>query len=144
MADAYHYSVYGDYGRSLPRDLDGYVHLTAAGWLAAPMDTAGEPMTAEQAEALAEQARAATREAEAAVAAWRESSDADEALAVAGLVCGRNVEEDASGGQGHCWRLVRGDELPASIREEIEAEMIDGGVDSTDDYMAMNGCHYRW
>ena len=76
MTDAYHYSVYGDYGRSLPRDLDGYVHLTAAGWLAAPMDTAGEPMTAEQAEALTEQARAATREAKAAVAAWRaESSD---------------------------------------------------------------------
>jgi hypothetical protein len=71
-------------------------------------------------------------------------ADADEALAIAGLVCGRNVEEDSSGGQGHCWRLVRGDEMPASIREEIEAEMIDGGVDSTDDYMASNGCHYRW
>jgi hypothetical protein len=69
---------------------------------------------------------------------------ADEALAIAGLVCGRNVEEDSSGGQGHCWRLVRGDEMSASIREEIEAEMIDGGVDSTDDYMASNGCHYRW
>jgi hypothetical protein len=72
------------------------------------------------------------------------AADDDEALAVAGLVCGRNVEEDASGGQGHCWRLVRGDEMPASIRAEIEAEMIDGGVDSSDDYMASNGCHYRW
>lgn len=71
MTDSYHYSVYGDFGRGLPRDLDGYVHLTAAGWLAAPVDTAGEPMTAEQAESLAEQARAATREAEAAVATYR-------------------------------------------------------------------------
>ena len=71
MINSYHHSVYGDYGSRLPRDLDGYVHLTAAGWLAAPVDTAGEPMTAEQAEGLAEQARAATREAEAGVAEWR-------------------------------------------------------------------------
>jgi hypothetical protein len=69
--ECYHYTLYGQFGGSLPRDLDGYVHLTAAGWLAAPMDTGGEPMTAEQAAELAEQAQAATREAEAAVAEWR-------------------------------------------------------------------------
>jgi hypothetical protein len=74
MIECYHYSAYGDYGRDLPRDLDGYVHLTAAGWLAAPMDTAGEPMTEEQAAELAEQAAAATREAEAGIAAWRRQS----------------------------------------------------------------------
>lgn len=71
MISSYHYTVYGSAGVSLPRDLDGYVHLTAAGWLAAPMDAAGDPMTAEQAEELAQKARAATREAEAAVAASR-------------------------------------------------------------------------
>jgi hypothetical protein len=71
--ECYHYTVYGDYGRDLPRDLDGYVHLTAAGWLAAPMDTAGEPMTEEQAAELAAQAIAATREAEAGIAAWRQA-----------------------------------------------------------------------
>jgi len=71
MVNSYHYTMYGSAGRGLPRDCDGYVHLTAAGWLAAPMDTAGEPMTEEQAETLAEQACAATREAEAAVAAFR-------------------------------------------------------------------------
>jgi len=74
MIERYHYSVYGDHGRDLPRDLDGYVHLTAAGWLAAPMDTAGQPMTDDQAEELAEQARAATREAEAELADWRRQS----------------------------------------------------------------------
>jgi hypothetical protein len=68
----------------------------------------------------------------------------DEALAAAGLVCDRTVEEDASGGQGHCWRIVRADELPANILAEIEAEMTAGGTASTDDYMASNGCHYRW
>jgi hypothetical protein len=71
MIDSYHYTMFGAYGCGLPRDLDGYVHLTAAAWLAAPVDTAGEPMTAEQAEELAERARAGTREAEAAVAASR-------------------------------------------------------------------------
>lgn len=64
MIDSYHYTVFGKFGGGLPRDLDGYVHLTAAAWLAAPMDTAGEPMTEEQAEELAGKARAATRAAE--------------------------------------------------------------------------------
>lgn len=71
MTDSYHYTVYGAFGAALPRDLDGYVHLTAAGWLAAPMATAGEPLTDEQAELLAERARSATREAEACIASWR-------------------------------------------------------------------------
>ena len=66
MIDSYHYTVFGRFGRGLPRDLDGYVHLTAAAWLAAPVDTAGEPMTEEQAEELACKARAATRAAESA------------------------------------------------------------------------------
>ena len=65
MIDSYHYTMFGAYGCGLPRDLDGYVHLTAAAWLAAPVDTAGEPMTAEQAEEMAARARAATRAAEA-------------------------------------------------------------------------------
>ena len=72
MTDSYHHSVYGAYGGDLPRDLGGYVHLTAAAWLAAPVDTGSAgPMTEEQAEELAERARAGTREAEAAVAAWQ-------------------------------------------------------------------------
>jgi hypothetical protein len=66
MTDSFHYSVFGRFGTGLPRDLDGYVHLTAAAWLAAPVDTAGEPMTEGQAEELAGKARAATRAAEAA------------------------------------------------------------------------------
>ena len=72
MIDSYHYTVFGKFGGRLPRDLDGYVHLTAAAWLAAPVDTAGEPMTEEQAEELAGEARAATREAES--AALREAA----------------------------------------------------------------------
>lgn len=72
MISSYHYTVYGSAGESLPRDLHGFVHLTAAAWLAAPMDTGSAgPMTDEQAEELAERARAGTREAEAAVAAFR-------------------------------------------------------------------------
>ena len=72
MTDSYHHTNYGAYGGGLPRDLDGYVHLTAAAWLAAPVDTGSAgPMTEEQAESLAEQARAATREAEAGIEGWR-------------------------------------------------------------------------
>lgn len=59
-------------------------------------------------------------------------------------VCGCQIQWDHSGGQGHCWRDVAGDDLPANIREEIECEIIDGGKDECDDYVASNGQHYRW
>lgn len=52
---------------------------------------------------------------------------------------GRNIQRDASGGQGHAWRDVDPDDLPSQVREEIEA--IDG---DRDDYEASNGQHYRW
>jgi head-tail adaptor len=52
------------------------------------------------------------------------------------------VQYDKSGGQGHCW--VDGRDLPADIREEIAAEIVNGGKETCDDYVASNGCHYRW
>lgn len=59
------------------------------------------------------------------------------------LVCGSQVQIDMSG-VGHCWRNVDAMDLPVTIREEIECEMIDGGKDDCDDYVASNGMHYRW
>lgn len=59
------------------------------------------------------------------------------------LACGNQVQYDHSGGQGHCWRNKDLTEFP-NIREEIEAEILDGGVESCEDYVASNGCHYRW
>jgi ferredoxin-thioredoxin reductase catalytic subunit len=57
------------------------------------------------------------------------------------VVCGCAIQIDRSG-VGHCW--VAADEIPESIREEIAAEIIDGGNESCDDYIASNGQHYRW
>lgn len=59
------------------------------------------------------------------------------------LVCGSQVQVDRSG-VGHRWVNATADDLPASIRQEIEGEMIDGGQESCDDYVASNGLHYRW
>ncbi len=59
------------------------------------------------------------------------------------LVCDTTVYVDRSG-VGHCWVPVTADTLPASIRVEIECEMIDGGRESCDSYRASNGCCYRW
>lgn len=59
------------------------------------------------------------------------------------LVCGCQVQVDHSG-VGHCWRDVTADDLPANIRQEIECEIIDGGREECDDYVASNGLHYRW
>lgn len=59
------------------------------------------------------------------------------------LVCGSQVQVDRSG-IGHCWVNVDADEIPGNIREEIEAEMLDGGKDECSDYVASNGLHYRW
>jgi len=59
------------------------------------------------------------------------------------LVCGVQIQQDMSG-VGHCWRNVDADEIPASIREEIECEILDGGNDECDGYVASNGITYRW
>jgi hypothetical protein len=61
----------------------------------------------------------------------------------AALVCGCQVQVDRSG-VGHCWVSADADSLPASIREEIEGEIIDGGRSECPDYVASNGLHYRW
>lgn len=57
---------------------------------------------------------------------------------------GITIQYDRSGGQGHCWVAATADNCPPSIEEEIAAEIIDGGNDDCDDYVASNGCHYRW
>lgn len=61
----------------------------------------------------------------------------------AALVCGNQVQIDRSG-VGHAWTNIDAEDIPASIREEIEGEMIDGGKDECDDFVASNGLHYRW
>ena len=70
MTSRYHATNLGTFAAGLPTDTEGYVHLTAAGWLAAPMDAAGGSMTEEQAEELAGRAILATAEAEADLASW--------------------------------------------------------------------------
>lgn len=59
------------------------------------------------------------------------------------LVCGRQVQWDNSG-VGHNYRDISAEDIPADIREEIAAEMIDGGKDECDGYRASNGQWYRW
>ena len=53
------------------------------------------------------------------------------------------MEVDRSG-VGHCWVYMTPADMPANVREEIEGEIIDGGLDSCDGYVASNGLHYRW
>lgn len=59
------------------------------------------------------------------------------------LVCGHQIQHDNSG-VGHNWRNIDRDDIPASIVEEIEGEIIDGKRDECDDFRASNGLHYRW
>jgi len=58
-------------------------------------------------------------------------------------VCGHVIQIDRSGGQGHCWRIIPADEIPANVRMEIEGEIVDGGKDEGQ-IIASNGQHYRW
>jgi hypothetical protein len=60
------------------------------------------------------------------------------------LVCGCQVQVDRSGVGRHCWVDIDADDIPAGVREEIEAEILDGGNEDCDDYLAGNGLHYRW
>ena len=56
----------------------------------------------------------------------------------------KTIQYDKSNGQGHCWVAADDANCPASIQEEIAAEIIDGKVESTDGFVASNGQHYRW
>ena len=58
-------------------------------------------------------------------------------------VCGNQIQHDNSG-VGHNWRNIDASDIPANIREEIEAEIIDGGKKECEKYVATNGLHYRW
>lgn len=60
------------------------------------------------------------------------------------LVCGCQIQIDRSGGQGHCWWDIDAEDIPASIREEIEGEIIDGGKDECEGFRGSNGQWYRW
>lgn len=59
------------------------------------------------------------------------------------LVCGTQIQYDNSG-VGHNWRNIDASDIPASIREEIEGEIIDGKQESCADFVGSNGLHYRW
>jgi hypothetical protein len=59
------------------------------------------------------------------------------------LVCGKQVQHDASG-VGHAWRNIDASDIPANIVQEIEGEIIDGGKDACEKYVASNGLCYRW
>lgn len=68
---SFHKSNLGQFGESLPCDLNGYVHLTAEAWLAAPVDMpAADRADAGYMQEWAESQAEATREA---VAAAEES-----------------------------------------------------------------------
>jgi hypothetical protein len=67
--DKYHINNLGMFGRDVPRDLTGFVYLTAEGWLnEADMD--GE-VTPEIAEELAARALEQTAAAEMEISEWR-------------------------------------------------------------------------
>lgn len=58
------------------------------------------------------------------------------------VLCGNRVQVDRSG-VGHNWRTIDPEDIPANIREEIAAEIVDGR-ETCDLYVASNGVHYRW
>lgn len=66
----------------------------------------------------------------------------DMADAAMGMMRNYGVQVDPSG-RGHAWRDVD-DSIPHDIRQEIEAEILDGGHESHDGYRASNGEIFRW
>jgi hypothetical protein len=59
------------------------------------------------------------------------------------LIAGRQIQYDNSG-VGHNYRNIDASNIPADVREEIAAEIIDGKQSQCEQYVASNGCHYRW
>ena len=58
-------------------------------------------------------------------------------------ICGKTIKVDNSG-VGHNWRTVSASDIPANIVEEIAAEILDGGKEECELYVASNGHHYKW
>ncbi len=58
-------------------------------------------------------------------------------------IAGKTIYIDMSG-IGCGWRLCRERDCPLDIQEEIAAEILDGGVEETEDFVAGNGIHYCW
>lgn len=68
---SFHKSNFGQFGTSLPCDLDGYVHTSIAGWMRAPMDG---HVTRDDARDLVARTRAAVRQAKKALGEWQEQN----------------------------------------------------------------------
>jgi hypothetical protein len=58
-------------------------------------------------------------------------------------ICGITIKHDNSN-VGHNWRTISASDIPADIREEIAAEILDGNQDTCSQYTASNGLSYRW
>jgi len=71
------------------------------------------------------------------LAAWDASEESET------TVCGLTIKHDPSG-VGHAWRTIDREDIPANIVEEIEGEIIDGTLESCEDFVASNGQHYKW
>lgn len=75
---SFHKSNLGRFGATLPCDMDGYVHTTIRGWMAAPVDFGSETLSRVQlrdwAREKAAEARDAVKEAEAGLADWQRAN----------------------------------------------------------------------
>lgn len=58
-------------------------------------------------------------------------------------VAGCHIQIDRSG-VGQHWRNIDAADIPADVRRDIECEIMDGGKDECECYVASNGLHYRW
>lgn len=76
---SFHKSNLGTFGANLPADLAGYVHLTAEGWMTAPLDGMAwqgydDDAKQERCEEMATEAREAVEAAEKELAAWQKNN----------------------------------------------------------------------
>jgi predicted DNA-binding protein (MmcQ/YjbR family) len=65
---SYHISNLGMFGKNIPTDINGYIHLTKEDWMNAPMDG---KVNEDMAEQLAEQSRNATQQSEKEISNWQ-------------------------------------------------------------------------
>lgn len=59
------------------------------------------------------------------------------------LVCGSQVQTDNSY-VGHNWKNINAEDIPTMILMEIIGEMLDGGRETCEKFIASNGQHYAW
>jgi len=74
---------------------------------------------------------------------WDNPTDTEDFDGDAREVCASRIMQHDPSGQGHAWRALDVDGVPANIAEELACWVLEDDPEDGAQYIASNGLHYR-